>query len=423
MSQGWAEIVSVVVLIGVLVFAVTRPRGWPEASCAVPAALVLCLVGAIGWRDAAAHLGTMASTLVFLAGVLLLAHLCQAEGLFEWLGRLVATRAHGRPVRLLGWVVAVAAVTTAILSLDATVVLLTPVVFVTASWAGLRPKPYTYAAAHLANSASLLLPVSNLTNLLAMATIGVSFTRFAALMALPWLVAIVVEFVVLRLFFRTELTVSAPPQRMLPITGTPVFALVTLGLTLVGFVACEPLGLQPFWAAWAGCLVLGTKHLVQARGQRAGALLACGKAVNLWFLCFVAALSVIVQAVVTDGAATAIARILPAGHSLGTLLALAATAAILANLVNNLPAILILLPLVAPLGPASVLACLIGVNVGPNLTYFGSLATLLWRRIVASHDQPAGLGEFSLLGVLTVPVNVVCCTIALWATASWMGVT
>ena len=422
MSDGWSEAVAVVVLVGVLVFAVTRPRGLPEAVCAVPAAVLLCLIGAIGWRDAGAHLASMLPTLVFLAGVLLLAHLCQQEGLFDWLGRMVATRAGGRPVRLLGWVVAVAAVTTAVLSLDATVVLLTPVVFVTASWAGLRPKPFTYAAAHLANSASLLLPVSNLTNLLAMTAVGLSFTRFAALMALPWLVVIGVEFAVLRWFFRADLSVGAPPRPNAPAVAAPIFALVVLGLTLVGFAACEPLRLSPFWAAWLACVVLGARRLALSHGRRPAQLLGFAKAVNLWFLCFVAGLSVVVQAVVNEGAARLVERVLPDGRSLGALLLLALVAAVLANVVNNLPAILILLPLAAPLGPVAVLACLIGVNVGPNLTYFGSLATLLWRRIVASHDQPAGLGEFSLLGVLTVPVNLACGTMALWAVSTWMGV-
>jgi len=421
-STAWSEIVAIVMLVAVLAFAVARPKGWPEAVLAVPAALLLCVIGAIGWRNAGTHLLALVPTLVFLAGVLLLAHLCQAEGLFDWLGHLVATRAGARPVRLLGWVVGVAAVTTAVLSLDATIVLLTPVVFVTASRAGLRPKPYAYATSHLANSASLLLPVSNLTNLLALSALGLSFTRFAALMGLPWLVAVTVEFICLRLFFRADLSVAAPPQGAAPAVPAPVFALVVLALTLVGFVVCDQFGLAPFWAAWAGCVVIGVKQLVLARGRRVTALRGDAKAVDVPFLLFVAALSVVVQAVVTDGAAAWIARIIPDGHSLGTLLLLAVTAAVLANVVNNLPAILILLPLVAPLGPVALLACLIGVNIGPNLTFFGSLATLLWRRIVAHRGHPAGLGEFTLLGALTVPISLVGCTIALWAAAAWIGV-
>src|SRR5246127_976549 len=116
-----------------------------------------------------------------------------------------AGRPGGQPRRLLVEVFAVAAVTTAALSLDATVVLLTPVVFVTAARLRLRSRPYMYACTHLGSSASLLLPGSNLTNLLAFSASGLSFGRFTALMALPWLTAIGVEYIVLSRFFRADL--------------------------------------------------------------------------------------------------------------------------------------------------------------------------------------------------------------------------
>ena len=92
-------------------------------------------------------------------------------------------------------------------------------------------------------------------------------------------------------------------------------------------------------------------------------------------------------------------------------LGLAAVAAVLSNVVNNLPAVLVLLPLVS--GPAAVLAVLIGVNIGPNLTYVGSLANLLWRTVVR-RDIPAGFLEFTRIGLLTTPVTLVVAVLALW---------
>jgi len=107
--------------------------------------------------------------------------------------------------------------------------------------------------------------------------------------------------------------------------------------------------------------------------------------------------------------------VLPHGASLPALLAVAAVAAVLASVVNNLPAILALLPIVAVGGPGPVLAALIGVNLGPNLTYAGSLATLLWRRILRAHDADVDLGDFTRLGLLTVPVSLIVATVVLWA--------
>src|SRR6476659_2293531 len=122
--------------------------------------------------------------------------------MFAALGALMALRSRGRHVRLLAMVFLVAAATTAVLSLDATVVLLTPIVFATAARLRTNSRPHVYACTHLANSASLLLPVSNLTNLLAFRASGLSFTRFGALMALPWAVAIAVEWFAFRGVFR-----------------------------------------------------------------------------------------------------------------------------------------------------------------------------------------------------------------------------
>jgi arsenical pump membrane protein len=96
-------------------------------------------------------------------------------------------------------------------------------------------------------------------------------------------------------------------------------------------------------------------------------------------------------------------------------------AAALANLINNLPAVLVLLPLAAPSGAGAILAVLLGVNIGPNLTYTGSLATLLWRRVLHRHGSGASLREFTLLGMLTVPAGLALAVLALWAALHALG--
>jgi arsenical pump membrane protein len=210
--------VAVGALILVLAWAVIRPRGWPEAVAAVPAAAAVICTGAISPHAALAEAARLVPVIGFLAAVLVLAQMCEDEGLFRACGDWMARRSGGRPRRLLRQVFAAASAITAVLSLDATVVLLTPVVFSTAARVGTRPKPHVYACTHLANSASLLLPVSNLTNLLAFAASGLAFPRFAALMALPWLAAIGTEYVVLSRFFAADLD-AGPPDAGPPDAG------------------------------------------------------------------------------------------------------------------------------------------------------------------------------------------------------------
>src|SRR6266540_144094 len=357
-APALAEAVALLLLAGTLAFAVVRPRGLPEAVAAVPAAALAVALGILPAGRALRELRDLGPTIGFLAAVLVLAELCEREGLFEAAGHWMAGASMGRPVRLLSLVFAVGAAVTVVLSLDATVVLLTPVVFQTAARLRLRPKPQVYACTHLANSASLLLPVSNLTNLLAFRASGLSFVRFGALMWLPWLAAITVEWLALRSFFASDLvgrgTVSPEPRA----GGAPRYAVAVLAVTLAGFGVASLLGVEEALVAALGALAL---------------------------------------------------------------LAVAATAALLANLVNNLPAILLLLPAVSAAGPGPVLAALVGVNVGPNLTYVGSLATLLWRRALRARDAEPPVGEFLRLGALTVPAALLCATLALWVALRWLG--
>jgi arsenical pump membrane protein len=250
-----------------------------------------------------------------------------------------------------------------------------------------------YACTHLANSASLLLPVSNLTNLLAFRASGLSFAHFGALMALPWAVAIAVEWFAFRGVFRDDLAAHGRTPREVPppLPWTPI---AVLAFTLAGFVAA--------WPAAAGAVAMVAFEGTSLR------------AVDLPLLGFVLGLGVIVRAVAEHGLGTAVDDLLPGGTSLAALLGAAALAAVLANLLNNVPALLVMLPAAAAAGPPIVLAVLIGVNCGPNLTYTGSLATLLWRRVLREREAEPPLGEFLRLGAITVPPILVLATVALW---------
>jgi arsenical pump membrane protein len=418
-SDSLALILALIALAAALAAAVIRRRLVPEAVVAAAAALILVATGASSVAAARHAISDLGSTVCFLAALLVLAEGCRREGLFDAIGAFLALRARGSARRLLAVVFVVAAVVTVVLSLDATVVLLTPIVFVTASRLRTSPKPHVYACSHLANSASLLLPISNLTNLLAFHASGLSFTRFGALMALPWLAALSVEWGVLSRFFghtgRGSEATARPADEQ---PEWPRLAVAILAATLVGFALSSVLGVGPVWIAVAGALAISAPALL----RRAASPLGIARSAEPAFLVFVLALGVIVGTASDNGLETAVRRVLPDGAGLLDLLLIAAACALLANLVNNLPAILIALPaLAAAPGPGPVLAALIGVNVGPNLTYVGSLATLLWRRVLHAEGAEVELSEFSRLGALTVPAVLAVSTLALWLSLHWLA--
>jgi len=406
-------LLGLVLIAACLAAAVSQPLGLSEAVVALPAVALALLAGVTRPGEAGHSLRQIAPTVGFLAAILAFGQLCATDGVFDYLGGLAARRSGGRPARLLGLVVGIAALVTATLTLDATVVLVTPVVLATTTRLAVPSRPHSYACAHIANSGSLLLPVSNLTNLLAFTASGLSFTRFAAVMALPWLLACLLDWGSLRLAFRADLRRPGeqPPDPPEP----PVFALLVLAATIAGFVLTTALGTAPAWAALAGCLVLGGRQLLRRQVSPARLVLSTSPG----FCAFVLCLAVLVAGVLDRGGDRLLRHLIPTGTGLVAMLGLALLAGALANLVNNLPTTLALLPLVAG-SPLAVLAVLVGVNLGPNASYPGSLATLLWRRILPEAERPRAV-EFHTLGLLSTPVLIVLVDSVLWLVAGPLG--
>jgi arsenical pump membrane protein len=294
------------------------------------------------------------------------------------------------------------------------VVLLTPVLLVAARRAQLTARPFVFACVRLANSSSLLLPVSNLTNLLAFTACGLSYGRFTALMLVPWLLACCAEWLVVRRVFRRDLdaeraAVADRPGRV------PRYALAVLAVTVGGLVLLPTFGQSPAWAAAAGCLAL----LADRRASSPVSVVSVVRSARPGFCVFVLALAVVVDGLGRHGLGAGLSHVLPDGSSWAALVAVAFVAAVLANAVNNLPATLLLVPLLAG-NPAALLAALLGVNIGPNVAYPGSLATLLWRRLVPRRDRPSAT-TFHALGSLTVPAILLTTATALWAAVRVVG--
>jgi arsenical pump membrane protein len=227
--------------------------------------------------------------------------------------------------------------------------------------------------------------------------------------------AIAVEYAIFRWMFAGDLA----PSHDSPATATgdsepaPTVPLILLGAILVAVFGSSGSGVEPVWVAGAGALIWAGWDLARRRvGPK-----ALVEALNPWFLVFVASLAVVVQGAIGHGLQGGLANLLPAGAGLVALILLALIAAVLANLINNLPATLVLLAALGGDAPpaAAVLAVLIGVNIGPNLTYAGSLATMLWRRILQERGHAPSLRRFTLLGVATVGPTLLAAVLALWA--------
>lgn len=352
--------------------------------------------------------------LLFVVAITVVAELAAEAGLFA----VVASRLvrWGRGSTWLLWllVVAVATLSTVFLSLDTTAVLLTPVVITLARHAGLSPIPFALTTVWLACTASLLLPVSNLTNLLAEHAIDEASASagggalgpggFAALMLVPAIIAVVVPCVVLAIVYRRQL--SEPYVVELEPVEHDRVLLVTAGVVVVVLLPFLVSGLPVWMPASAAALVLAGCFLVRRRPALRVALIP-------WQLVLLASgLFLVVEAAHSLGLGTLLAAVAGAGDSLPALLQLAGVGLLSANLVDNLPAYLALEPVAGD--PVRFAALLIGVNAGALITPWASLATLLWHSRLVAADVRFGWGRFILLGLVVAPLTVAASTVGLW---------
>ncbi|MFG2060791.1 SLC13 family permease [Micromonospora sp. NPDC048871] len=351
-----------------------RPHPLDVIAVGLALAGAACVAtGLLPRADAAATLTRILPLLIFLGTVVVLAELTAAAGVFDVLATRLAQAARGRWTALFALCVGFAALTTIVLNLDTTAVLLTPVMLTLAVTLRTQVAPLAVTTVWLANTASLLLPVSNLTNLLASERIGLDPLGYLGLMWLPQLAAITVTAVLLWYFWwRRDSPPGGrfpPPQLHRP--ADPVLyrtALVACLLFVAAILLGAPVGLAS--AVATGLLLLG--FALRSPGTLRPALLP-------WrLLVFVTGLFLVIQTIGRYGLNDLVAWL--AGDEGGTsgVLRAGGTGALLANLVNNLPAYLAG-EAVLPTGDRQrLLALLVGTNIGPLALPWASLATLLW---------------------------------------------
>jgi len=342
--------------------------------------------------------------LLFLVAITVVAELADRIGLFAVIARWAAVLGRGSVLGLWLSVVLVASAATAVLSLDTTAVLLTPVVLVLARRLGLSQEMFAMTAVWLANTASLILPVSNLTNLLADARLRPEGIRFTALMWAPAVAVWVVTVVALAVVYRRRLggRYDVPS----PFRADDGVLLAMAAVVCAGLGPAFALGVDVTLAASAGAVILVVGCLLRAPRLVGWRLLP-------WPLVLgVSVLFVLVEIAHAYGLTTLVTALVGQGTGWADLLRLAGVSALGANLLNNLPAYLAIEPAALD-APARVAALLVGVNAGPLITPWASLATLLWVGRCRAGGLQVPWTRFAGLGLILVPLCLVAGTVAL----------
>ena len=347
--------------------------------------------------------------LLFLVLIQVVADLCDDAGLFDVSAHVAARLAGGSRFALFLLFTALATVSTWVLSIDTTAVLLAPIGLAMAAELGLSALPFAFASIWLANSASLLLPVSNLTNLLAQEHLGLDAVGFVRETWAPQVAVLLVVVVVLVVRHRRELRGSYTVPRGLPSYDPVLLWLAATVVLLIG--PAIVLGLPAWAVALAASVVLVAGFVVRRPAAVAPARLA--RLVPWSVLLFAIVLFVLVD-VLVEHSAGLLGSVFGTGDTLTDLARLAGVSTVLANVVNNLPAYLV----VEPFATTSdrLVSTLVGVNAGPMILAWGSLANLLWLRACRARGLQVSWVRFGLEGLLVVPLAVAAGVLAVWLT-------
>lgn len=398
---------------------ILRPWKLPEAIWAVSGASLLPLLGLLPLAGVGRAVGKGTDVYLFLVGMMLLSELARREGLFDYAAGVAVKHAAGSAFHLFALVYAIGVGVTVLLSNDATAVVLTPAVYAVCKKAGAKPLPYLLACALVANAASFVLPISNPANLVVFGSQLPPLLKWFERFALPSAASIIVTFGVLFLIKRDELSqpIKGSAEKAELSRGGRDVA-IGIGLTIIVLLVASAfdvaLGLPTFITAVA-VAVLTLLRKREAPWQVLGGI-------SWSVLPLVAGLFVLVEGLAGSGVQAALAVQLKglAASSPGAAPWIAGTlVAFASNLVNNLPAGLIAGAVVvdAHVNQAVQSAVAIGIDLGPNLSVMGSLATILWLTAIRREGEDVSAWQFFKAGALAMPLALLAALGALWLQA------
>lgn len=395
---------------------VARPWNLPEYIWAVTGAVLLVAFDLLPWRDAMVAAGKGTDVYFFLIGMMLLAEVARKEGLFDWLAEQAVKHARKSASRLFAIVYAVGTLVTVFLSNDATAVVLTPAVYAATRAAKVEPMPYLFVCAFIANAASFVLPISNPANLVLFGERMPTLLEWLRYFLLPSVAAIAATFVLLRISQRQGLRggVESSATEPLVLTGTAAIVGAGIGATAVVLLAASAygadLGLPTFVCGAA------VTALVLLIGRNSPTSVV--RDISWSVLPLVAGLFILVEGLNHTGVLPALAEQLRRATAVSpraTAWGAGIITAIASNLINNLPTGLIAATTThsAQSSPHITGAILIGVDLGPNLSVTGSLATILWLIALRREGEHVGAVRFLRLGICVMPPALILSLLAL----------
>lgn len=393
-----------IVTLGILLMLI-RPRGIQEVYWIGGGAVALLLFRLIPLRLAGRAIAEGSDVYFFLIGMMMLSELAREYGVFDWLSSVAVQQAHGSCVRLFTLVYGFGTLVTIFMSNDATAVVLTPAILAAVRKARVPPLPHLFACALIANAASFVLPISNPANLVVFRLGMPPLGRWFAWFGVPSILSIAATYLVMRLVFRQELAGRTEDHVDVPLTADGKLVLAGLGLTVAALLTASAMGRDLGLPTFLAALVVTAVVSIRTRSNPLPLL----KEISWATIALVAGLFILVDAVESIGALAFTHAALARAGQLAAIPGALVTGFVVGvanNLVNNLPLGLIAGETLKAAHAAQLTASavLIGVDLGPNLSVSGSLATILWLIALRRENLHVNYWTFLKVGAIAMPV-------------------
>jgi arsenical pump membrane protein len=401
-----AHILIILIVALSIVLMLIRPRRIAEVYWIGAGAALVLLLRLIPLQLAGRAIAEGADVYLFLTGMMVLSQLARIFGVFDWVASLAVEHARGSSVRLFTLIYLAGTVVTILMSNDATAVVLTPAVFSAVRRSRAEPLPNLFACAFIANAASFVLPISNPANLVVFRTQMPPLGPWMAAFGLPSILSIVSTYLILRWYFRRDLNCDLPrDQQPTRLTGNGRLVFIGIVLTAVVLLAASAMKKDLGLPTCVCALVVSSIVLTRARINPMRVV----RDISWGVLPLVAGLFILVEAINSIGAMRLSAAAMEWAEKLPPVWGAMLTAGVVGlgnNLVNNLPLGLIAGSTLKVTNAHGLIAnaVLIAVDLGPNLSVTGSLATILWLIALRREGVHVNARDFLKVGAIAMPV-------------------
>jgi len=419
-------LLALCIFIITLILIMVRPKPLNEATAALLGALAMLMTGVISLTQAIEVLKTSANILLFFLGLMVVSTLADRAGFFKWSAFKAVQLASGNGRRLLLIIFGVGAAITAFFSNDATALILTPVVYALVTRLRLNPLPYVFACAFIANTASMLLPVSNPVNLLPVDRFGLTLGEYLRFLLVPTILAIAINITLLSIIFRKDISASFNNDCLKEKAKVDTFfwfVCIGLAITAAGYIFVSIYGMPLSWPALAGAGIL----LVGGFSFHRITPGTVASSISWSILLFIFSLALLTRGLENAGITHVLGKTLVWLSSKGTLEAVITTTVATglgSNLINNWS---IMMVSVSRLASASnpgasfdqslIYSSILGADLGPNIAIFGSLSSMLWLVLLRQRGLNIHPLQYLRLGLIVTPPMLIASALALYASS------